>query len=335
MLLLALAEAAQGYLSDTMALAAVALIGYLVGRRTRKEPAENPDEQLLLELSRAVHVANELHSVAQRIRQDVASHQSSILQFKSRVNKLKTDELSEGWKTLSSEAEALLAPTMQLATKLSLAYDQLRKQSTLLMNFAGSRTDTETGVLNRRAMVEQLDVLFSLHAQDDSRFALSLFSVEDHSEHGADFQNSLPQFTKILSRCARDTDLVARYSTDEFVVLMPQTTMVGATVFSDRLLNRARTELGCIACGGVVEILPQDTPEKLLSRADSALYSARASETNCLFQHNGKTIRAYNSEQDSEIVATTPAQNQPKQLEPEMVESTEADPCLTGRSTDY
>ena len=337
MLLLAFAESAHGYLSDTMALAAVALIGYLVGHRTRKESAENPDDQLVLELTRAVHIANELQIIAQRIRQDVAAHQSSISQFETRVSKLKTEKSSTGWQTLGSEAEALLAPTMQLSTKLSLAYDQLRKQSTLLMNFAGSRTDTETGVHNRRAMEEQLDVLFSLHAQNDSRFALSLFSVEDNSadsDLSIDSNKLLPRFAKILTNCARDTDLVARYSKDEFVVLMPQTTMAGATVFSDRLLRRASAELDCIACGGTVEILPEDTPEKLLSRADSALYSSRASDANCLFQHNGKTIRACYAKQSANTKEASQAnEGSPPQAKPEMAEN--RDPYLSVHLSDY
>lgn len=289
-----LSETAHGYLTDTMALAAVALIGYLFGHRTRKQAPETGDEKLNLELARAVQVAKELHQVAQRIRQDVAFHQTSIAQFRSRIGQLQHDEQVDSWQSLSSEAEALLAPTMKLATNLSLAYDQIRKQSTLLMNFAGSRSDPETGVYNRCAMEEQLDVLFSLHEQNDSRFALALFSVE--SDPNEEFEeaiafNLLQGFARILEGCARDTDLVARYGNDEFIVLMPQTTLAGATVFSERLIRRAKTELECVANGGIVEVLPEDTPERLLSRADSALYSARANGASCLYQHNGRTIR--------------------------------------------
>ena len=299
MLFALIAENATTYLTDTVALAAVALIGYLCGNRTRQQADENADGKLILELARAVHIARELQSVAHRIRQDVALHQSSISQFESRVRKLKSDETSAGWRALSSEAEALLAPTMKLATKLSVSYDQLRKQTMLLMNFAGSRSDPETGVHNRRAMEEQLEVLFSLHQQDDSRFALALFSVESRSADatvGAEFHELLQGFAHILGGCARETDLVARYSTDEFVVLMPQTTIAGATVFGERVRKRVAAGLDCVFSGGIVEVLAEDTPETLLSRADSALYSARASESSCLFQHNGKTIRRHDEE---------------------------------------
>jgi len=335
MLLLALAEVAQGYLTDTMALAAVATLGYLVGQRTRKPPTENADDKLVLELSRAVHIAKELHSVANRIRQDVASHQSSILQFESRVSNLTSKESADGWQSLSNEAETLLAPTMEFATKLSLAYDQLRKQSTLLANFAGSRSDPETGVHNRRAMEEQLDVLFTLRDQNNSRFALSLFSVECNSQDqllSMDSSEELLRFARILESYARDTDLVARYSMDEFVVIMPQTTMAGATVFGDRLLKRVDAELDSVVCGGIVEILAEDTPEKLLSRADSALYSARASEASCLFQHNGKTIRSYEAEVDSKLDYSSEAKNESSIQGQDLVEAAEADAFLNGHA---
>ena len=121
MLLVTLSEISPGYLTDTMALAAVALLGYLFGQRTRKQQVEPADDKLHLELSRATQIARELHHVAQRIRQDVASHQTSIAQFKARVESLQLENSDDGWQNLSNEAEILLAPTMKLATNLSLA----------------------------------------------------------------------------------------------------------------------------------------------------------------------------------------------------------------------
>ena len=227
MMLWAITNSFQGYLTDTAALAAIAVIGYLFGRRTRQQ-ANNPsgDNQLNQELRRASTIAKELQQIAGRIRQDVASHQANITQFKDRVATLQTQTSDDGWQALSSEAETLLAPTMKLATDLSLAYDQLRRQSLLLMNFAGSRTDPATGIHNRRAMEEQLDVLLSLHDQNNIRFSLALFSLEDCStENSADPDDLSRDFVELLESCARDTDVVARYSNEEYVVLMPQTSL--------------------------------------------------------------------------------------------------------------
>ncbi len=289
-------ETVQGILTDTMALAAVALIGYLFGHRTRQSPAAPSNEKLTFELSRAALIAKELQQVAQRIRRDVSSHQSRISKFKSRIGDLQREDTAEGWQALNDEAEALLVPTMKLATNLSLAYDQLRKQSTQLMNFADTRTDPQTGVRNRRAMEEQLDVLFSLHAQNDSRFSLALFSMGGHvgdRTSSAHTDDQLRRFAGLLENCSRDTDLVARSSTNEFVVLMPHTSLAGATIYSERLLQQIEDELGCVTGGGIVEVQADDTPQKILSRADSALYSARTNNYSCLYLHNGKTLKPH------------------------------------------
>ncbi len=287
MTLLAMTDILQGYLADTVALAAVAAIGYLW-----PSPDEPSDLQLNQELSRATLIAKELQQIAGRIRQDVASHQANISQFKTRVTKLQSQATDDGWQALSSEAESLLAPTMRLATDLSLAYDELRKQSLQLMNFTGSRTDPHTGIHNRRAMEEQLEVLLSLHEQNASRFSLALFSLDGCSS-AVEADELFLRFVGMLENCARDTDVVARYSNEEFVVLMPQTSLAGGVIFSERLLRRAEELPDCVAAGGIVEVQTKDDAEKLLSRADSALYSARANGYNCLYQHNGKTLREH------------------------------------------
>jgi len=293
------ADIVQGYLTDTFALAAVAAIGYLIGNRTSQKQPILSDPKLVSELSRASQIAMKLQQIALRIREDVASHQSCIDQFNTRVSALQSHEETDGWQDLSVEAETLLAPTMQLASKLSSAYDQLRKQSTQLMYFAGSRTDPVTGVRNRRAYEEQLESLLAMHEQNDSRFSLALFSVDvPKPSDSADSQEAelLCTVARLLENYARDTDLVARYSSDEFVVLMPQTSLAGAKEFSKRLLNQVVQEVESVVCGGAVEVSPGDTSEKLLSRADSALYSARAYGRSCLYVHNGSSVLAHETD---------------------------------------
>ncbi len=310
MLSLAFSESLQGPLPVTVALAAIALIGYLFGHRTRRSPAHQTDPQLLGELSRAREVAKELQQIAQRIRSDVALHQTSIEQFSQCVQTLGDDESIDAWQELSAEAESLLAPIMKLTSNLSLAYDQLRKQSRQLMNFAGSRTDPVTGVHNRRALEEQLEVQFSLHEENNSRFALALLSLEvpANTKNSAELlADRLPAFAELLEASVRDTDFVARYSNDEFVVLMPQTSLAGASVFSQRLLERATEQFDSIVFGGIVEVQMNDSPQQLLRRADSALYSARANDgRSCLYQHNGISIRRQEANQrgESENVAS-------------------------------
>jgi predicted signal transduction protein with EAL and GGDEF domain len=74
---------------------------------------------------------------------------------------------------------------------------------------------------------------------------------------------------------------------------MPQTPLGGALAFGERLLVRSLSDVGCPMWGGVVEAATDETPEKLLSRADSALYSARAAGGSALFHHTGAGVRRH------------------------------------------
>lgn len=289
--LLSIAQNWQIGLADTAALAAVALIGYLFGQRTRGASTVPGNAQLVSELSRATQIARELQQIAGRIREDVATHQANINQFKHRLGVLQNSPNLQGWQTLSQEAELLLTPTIKLAGNLSLAYDDLRKQSSQLMVFAGARTDQETGLHNRRAVEEQLAILLANRARDSNRFSLAIFCVGNDAEPVTAQQ--FRTMAQLLENTARDTDFVARYSRDEFIVLMPQTSLAGATIFSRRLLAAAENASHQAVYGGIVEVLADESLDKLLSRADSALYSARSECESCLYQHTGKSLRRF------------------------------------------
>ncbi len=298
-----------GYLTDTMALAAVALLGYLFGHRTRK-PAEAIGENKVTEqLNRAVRIAIDLQDVTEKIRKELAKHQSDVSRFHSRVEAATQLDADKAWNSLTGEAESLLGPTLNLSTHLSAAYDQLRQHSAELMNFAGSRTDAETGVGNRRALDEHLATQFISFELSKHRFSLAMFSISPESDNPMDeaqLSELRVQFAKLVDHTARDTDFVARYSDDEFAVLMSHTTLAGATVFSERLMRLVEVNLNCVISGGLAEILKDDDSEKLFSRVDSALYSARSNGRNCLFMHNGRTLRQLNSGGDIHPVQSLP-----------------------------
>lgn len=284
----------EGLLVDTAALAAVALIGYLFGRRTRGNSPGAMDAKFLDGLSRAQCIANELEHIAARIRNELAGHQVSIAAFQTHMKLMQSGAAAADWSKLGERAEALLSPTMKLATNLSLAYDQLRNQQAQLITFSGSRIDPTTGLHNRRSMEEQLDAMLSAHSAGKRRLALALFSVNSTLDNAAEpGEVQLKPVARLLEECVRGNDFVARYSPDEFVVLMPKTTLAGALVFSERLIRLADAELNQPVWGGVVEAAAGETPQKLLSRADSALYSARTQDAAALFQHNGASVRRY------------------------------------------
>lgn len=284
----------QGLLVDTAALAAVALVGYLFGRRGRTAAKPNADGPLLEEVARAQQIADDLRRLITNVNVETDAHGRSVAAFQAELTTMQNGDANTGWPQLRDSADKLIGPTLKLTTNLTLACDQLRRQQARLSAFSGSRIDPATGLHNRRSLEEQLEAFFSIHATGKRHFAAAMFSV---SPAGADevvqSEQRLQQIARLLQECIRDDDFVARYSQDEFVVLMPQTTLAGALAFSERLLTRAADDLACPVCGGVVEAASDEAAEKLLSRADSALYSARAAGGASLFQHTGAGVRRH------------------------------------------
>jgi hypothetical protein len=77
----------------------------------------------------------------------------------------------------------------------------------------------------------------------------------------------LPKLAGVIRQCLRgDTDFVARFGDEEFVVLMPQTSLAGASVFGDRLRKRVAEELGSTVCCGITIAESDDDAKSLLAR---------------------------------------------------------------------
>ena len=94
----------------------------------------------------------------------------------------------------------------------------------------------------------------------------------------------LKEMGKILSVCSRDSDIVARWGGEEFVVMLPQTNIDQAVLVAEKL--RATVEkhkfdtVKHITCSiGVSQFHKRENKETLFKKADKALYKAK---------HNGR-----------------------------------------------
>jgi diguanylate cyclase (GGDEF)-like protein len=279
-----------------VALAAVATIGYLVGRRRSPQEVGNP-VQSRRELRRAESVARELEKIAWVVRRQLSKHHASLHKFKQRVSQLGAEEHEAAWKELCREAEEILRPTLALSNQIAAAYDELRQQTNNLMSFTEVRTDPLTGVSNRRALDDTLTSQFALRERYHSEFSIAIFDI-DHFKQVNDLHGHLQgdrilqQVAGLLDQSVRETDIVVRYGGEEFVVVMPQTGLEGAGIFAERMRQRIDRELPVTVSGGLAAASEGDAPETLLKRADSALYAAKSAGRNCCFHHNGEAVES-------------------------------------------
>ncbi len=167
--------------------------------------------------------------------------------------------------------------------------DQIRENVQTTMELA--LTDGLTGVRNRRYLERGLVTMIRDAYDEGCPLALLMMDIDHfkavNDTHGHPAGDAvLAEFAKRVSRAMRGIDIVARMGGEEFVVAMPETDVHQAerigerlrAVVSDRpfVLPNGEVEINVTVSIGVSSLLPEgDTPERMISRADSALYRAK------------------------------------------------------------
>jgi len=100
----------------------------------------------------------------------------------------------------------------------------------------------------------------------------------------------LRQLASILSRSSRAIDLVAKYGGDEFLIILPQTHLEGASTMANRIRKAVaetrfpHAEPGYLTISIGVASYPRhgDTVNRLVAAADAALFRAKRASRNCV-----------------------------------------------------
>jgi diguanylate cyclase (GGDEF)-like protein/PAS domain S-box-containing protein len=149
--------------------------------------------------------------------------------------------------------------------------------------------DSLTGLVNRRRLLDVLTEQLAGHRVLDREFAVLFLdldgfkSINDSLGHAAG-DRALIEVARRLQRVARDSDVIARVSGDEFVVVLRSiTSQKEAEAAARRHLDalaepvrigtaevRLSASIGVALPGGV------DTPDTLLRAADQLMYEAKA-----------------------------------------------------------
>lgn len=152
--------------------------------------------------------------------------------------------------------------------------------------------DPLTDLNNRRYILEAMDrELARIHRNKVDTLSIALLDIDHfkqiNDQHGhAVGDEALQQVAQVLLSEMRKMDSVGRFGGEEFIVLLPDTPERGAEVAMERLRRRIEGTPGPAAgivmtvSIGVAQYRDGDTVERLLRRADSALYSAKSAGRN-------------------------------------------------------
>jgi two-component system cell cycle response regulator len=172
--------------------------------------------------------------------------------------------------------------------------DRLRHNVQLSLEMA--ITDQLTGLHNRRYMSRHLDTLIANARRNERPLAFVIMDVDHFKQvndtYGHDIGDEvLKEFASRIAANVRGIDLACRYGGEEFVVAMPDTDNAFATNIAERLrqsiettpirISRAPGQLSITISIGIARYeAGEDDAEKLLHRADQALYRAKRSGRN-------------------------------------------------------
>ena len=142
-----------------------------------------------------------------------------------------------------------------------------------------SRTDSLTGLHNRRAFLDELARELSRARRQQRPLAALYLDVDDFKAlndrdgHGRG-DEALAAVAAALTGTLREIDVAARLGGDEFCVLLPDTDLRQAAAVAARLRERVRTTSPVTVSIGVAALRDADyaDPDGLIGRADAAMY---------------------------------------------------------------
>ena len=158
-----------------------------------------------------------------------------------------------------------------------------------------AKIDPLTGLPNRRALNERLSQEWSRLMRHGGHLSVIMADIDHFKNVNDQFGHPagdevLCQVARLLADGCRESDMLARYGGDEFVLVAPETTAQAATDFVERLRMSICTRplevhgraIEVTASFGVAGNEWLKTPEDMIHAADEALYRAKSAGRNCV-----------------------------------------------------
>jgi diguanylate cyclase len=225
-----------------------------IGGFAEKISAANDIGELEQVIAEVMRETRDIQSSAQRSRDELRATQRKVLEANEKIEALEQE--------------------LEQASQL-VRYDQL------------------TGVLNRRGMEEMFDKEIGRAGRRQTPLSVALLDIDNFKKlndslgHQAGDQ-ALIHLATVVRETLRPQDTVARFGGEEFVLLLPETTLDDAATVVTRVqreLTRRfflhdNQKMLITFSGGVTEMRPGDLQDSILKRADAAMYQAKQSGKN-------------------------------------------------------
>jgi diguanylate cyclase len=220
---------------------------------------------------------NELKASVHERLQGIRTHMRLFVDAEEKRHQQAQDQLQ----TLNKKMEVMEKETVTLRSKIT----EERKQALI---------DPLTGVNNRLAYNERFQQEYSRWKRYGSPLTLLIWDIDyfkkinDKYGHKAG-DKALKTIATVINNEIRETDFFGRFGGEEFVALLPETTLDAALVVADKIRklveecefhNKDERVLITVSCG-ISELRRGDSIETVFERADKHLYRAKQAGRNC------------------------------------------------------
>ena len=279
-----------------------------------------PEERLRQEIpdhwnaTTAIELIARLMDLTSTVASDVQQHSGQIESLNAELSGVKHGDSS----AVAAVVCKLLVLNQETQRRLEQAELKLQAQQRQLYDVSiAARMDGLTGLISRRALDESVLRTLADYRRVGRPATLLMLDV-DHFKRFNDTHGhvagdeALKHVADILRSQSRETDVVARFGGEEFVVIFAGAALASIKQRADRMrsaiaanpLKIQEQQFVLSASAGLAEVREGDDAEALIKRADAAMYAAKAAGRNCLFWHDdNQPVRCDTAEEESRSAA--------------------------------
>ncbi|HEX3601859.1 MAG TPA: diguanylate cyclase [Lacipirellulaceae bacterium] len=296
----------------------------------KKRSAKQADEAKRA-AERASMAASRVADLAQNVASDVGDHAAKMKAISADLAGIDRSSDTANAAVFSA-MDQMLAANTELQQRLEQAEKQLAAQAAEIKTHESeARTDSLTGLANRRAFDDELKRRFSEWQRKNTPCTLVMLDIDFFKKfndtHGHQVGDEvLRQVAKVLAAQSRDMDMPCRYGGEEFGVILPATDAAAACKVAERI--RAAVEASTtnssgktlkVTCSlGVADFTGTDDIAALIRRADDALYASKKAGRNCGHWNTGTKHVPITAPEEALVAAVAP---------PEVAKAVEAAPA--------
>lgn len=168
--------------------------------------------------------------------------------------------------------------------KINELFDSMHESISLL--YEAATHDEKTGLYNNKFFESVFEMEIEKAKRGQQKLSLVIIDIDYFKKTNDKYghiksDKLLKKLAEVIKNHVRKSDVVARFGGEEFIVLLPETSIEKAKKFCLRLKKSIHSDKilkkhGITVSGGITQFKGErDSGEKMKQRADKALYQAK------------------------------------------------------------